>query len=47
MANPWQLFAASRRIFKSSAAAALYPTLANLRFAPATSTGGTIAVDLS
>lgn len=44
--NPWQLFQTRSHIFKGSAAA-LYPTLANLRFQPATSTGGTVAVDLS
>lgn len=44
--NPWQLFADDLLPLPLTAAA-LYPTLSNIRFAPATPTGGTFAVDLS
>ena len=42
--NEFQLFASPRRILKASA---LYPTLSNSRFNPATSSGGYPAIDLS
>jgi hypothetical protein len=44
--NPNLLFKSMRRRWAVSSAA-LYPTLSNIRFSPATSTGGYFAVDLS
>ncbi len=46
IANPWQLFE-DEQTYLPFGTAALYPTLSNMRFNPATSSGGYFAVDLS